>query len=144
MTARLSASERKVKRITRERDAARAEAAELARKLAETRKRSRFLARRQAGELTDALARSEERQQATAEILRIISGSVTDAKPVFDAILASILRLFHGFDASVWLVDGDHIAPVVHGGPTTPESLAVDLTKEPVDFGVVLRVMLAE
>jgi len=29
-------------------------------------------------------------------------------------------------------------------GPTTPESLAVDLTKEPVDFGVVLRVMLAE
>ncbi len=117
-----SVSERKVKRLTRERNAARAEAAELARKLVGTRKRSRVLARR-AVELTDGLYRSEERQQATAEILRIISGSRESAQPVFDAILASLLRLFDGFDASVWLVEKDHIVPVVHGGPTAPKSI---------------------
>jgi hypothetical protein len=37
-----------------------------------------------------------ERQTATAEILRVISGSVTDTKPVFDAIVQSCQRLFAG------------------------------------------------
>jgi GAF domain-containing protein/CheY-like chemotaxis protein/tetratricopeptide (TPR) repeat protein len=37
-----------------------------------------------------------ERQTATAEILRVISGSVTDTKPVFDAIVHSCQRLFAG------------------------------------------------
>ena len=37
-----------------------------------------------------------ERQTATAEILRVISGSVTDTQPVFDAIVASCQRLFAG------------------------------------------------
>ncbi|MCW5661636.1 MAG: GAF domain-containing protein [Burkholderiaceae bacterium] len=37
-----------------------------------------------------------ERQTATAEILRVISGSVTDTQPVFDAIVGSCRRLFGG------------------------------------------------
>ncbi|MFO1303894.1 MAG: GAF domain-containing protein [Burkholderiales bacterium] len=37
-----------------------------------------------------------ERQTATAEILRVISNSVTDTKPVFDAIVESCQRLFAG------------------------------------------------
>ena len=37
-----------------------------------------------------------ERQTATAEILRVISGSVTDTQPVFDAIVESCQRLFAG------------------------------------------------
>jgi GAF domain-containing protein len=41
-------------------------------------------------ELSEAL----ERQTATAEILASISGSVTDAKPVFDAIVRNLQRLF--------------------------------------------------
>ena len=57
-------------------------------------------------------------QTATGEVLRIVSGSVADAKPVFDSILASVLRLFEGFDASLWLVRGDQLVPVVFGGPT--------------------------
>jgi GAF domain-containing protein/DNA-binding response OmpR family regulator len=37
-----------------------------------------------------------EQQTATAEILRVISGSVTDTQPVFDAIVQSCQRLFSG------------------------------------------------
>ncbi len=37
-----------------------------------------------------------EQQTATAEILRVISGSVTDTQPVFDAIVRSCQRLFSG------------------------------------------------
>ena len=41
-------------------------------------------------ELSEAL----QRQTATADILRVISGSITDAQPVFDAIVQSGHRLF--------------------------------------------------
>ena len=37
-----------------------------------------------------------DQQTATAEILRVISGSLTDTQPVFDAIANSCLRLFQG------------------------------------------------
>src|SRR5208282_6248216 len=43
-------------------------------------------------ELLEAL----ERQQASAEILRVISASPTDVKPVFDAIALTATRLFRG------------------------------------------------
>ena len=43
-----------------------------------------------ARELTNAL----EQQRATGEILAAISGSITDAKPVFDTIVRNMLHLF--------------------------------------------------
>jgi signal transduction histidine kinase/putative methionine-R-sulfoxide reductase with GAF domain len=48
---------------------------------------------RKVDERTAELQQSLERQTATAEILRVISGSPTDTQPVFDAILQSATKL---------------------------------------------------
>ncbi|MFO1313104.1 MAG: GAF domain-containing protein [Burkholderiales bacterium] len=52
-----------------------------------------------------------EQQTATAEVLQVISGSVADAKPVFEKILDSCERLFSADELGVFLVspDGNHI-----------------------------------
>ena len=70
--------------------------------------------------LTEALkdkAEALEQQTATAEILRVISSSPTDEKPVFDAIARSSVRLCGAFDVSIFRVDGDRLAFVAHHGP---------------------------
>ena len=46
-----------------------------------------------------------EQQQATGEILRVISSSVADTKPVFEKILESCRHLFGGDELDVLLVD---------------------------------------
>ena len=69
-------------------------------------------------ELTEAL----EQQTATAEILRVISRSQTDAQPVFDAIARSAMRLCEGTYCNVTRFDGELLHQVaVHN--FTPEAL---------------------
>jgi GAF domain-containing protein/DNA-binding response OmpR family regulator len=46
-----------------------------------------------------------ERQNASAEILNVISGSVADAQPVFDKILESCRHLFGSDETAVLLID---------------------------------------
>jgi two-component system NtrC family sensor kinase len=50
-----------------------------------------------------------ERENATGEILASISGSITDAKPVFDAIVRTVSRLFGTRFAIITLLRGDMI-----------------------------------
>ena len=70
--------------------------------------------RQRTADLTEAL----ERQTATAEILASISGSITDARPVFEAILDNLLRLFGTRFALVLLVrDGMLEIGGIKGGP---------------------------
>jgi GAF domain-containing protein/anti-sigma regulatory factor (Ser/Thr protein kinase) len=52
---------------------------------------------------------SLERQTATAEILRVISGSPTDTQPVFDAIVQSGMKLFSGAGVGIGIVNGDEV-----------------------------------
>jgi GAF domain-containing protein len=89
-----------------------------------------------------------ERQKATAEVLRIISASVGDVKPVFDAILANATRLCEAKFGTLYLYDGRtfsaaaaHNAPAAYvkfrmGGPIQPgPGTALDRvvrTKRPV------------
>jgi PAS domain S-box-containing protein len=72
--------------------------------------------RRARDEATEAL----ERQTATAEILKVISGSPTDVQPVFDAIAKSAMQLVGGLSGAVTRVVGDalHLAALT----TTTES----------------------
>jgi hypothetical protein len=51
-------------------------------------------------DLTQAL----EQQTATAEVLRVIGSSPTDAQPVFEAIVSSARRLLSGFGGAVYRV----------------------------------------
>jgi GAF domain-containing protein len=64
------------------------------------------------------LAESLEQQTATSEILASISGSLTDTKPVFDAIVRNLLRLFGtGFAVVQLLKDRTIYMPAVDGTP---------------------------
>src|SRR5262252_8709935 len=63
--------------------------------------------------LTEAL----EQQTATAEILRIISSSPSDIKPVLDAVARSAMRLCESYDAMILLREGEELHFAVHHGP---------------------------
>ena len=57
-----------------------------------------------------------ERQTATANVLKVISRSVSDATPVFETILESCQRLFGLEAVAVYLVEGDMVRGVAHRG----------------------------
>jgi GAF domain-containing protein len=68
--------------------------------------------------LLNELRESLQQQTATGEILTSISGSMTDAKPVFDAIVRNLLRLLGTRYAVVNLLqDGIIHLPAVDGEP---------------------------
>ena len=62
--------------------------------------------------LFDETREALEQQTATAEILRVISGSVTDTQPVFDAIVQSCRRLFGGKAVALAMPRGSMIESV--------------------------------
>ena len=65
-------------------------------------------------------ARLRDRQNASAEILRTIAASPSDARPVFAAIASSSKRLLGGFSATVLQFIGDELHLVAFT-PTSPE-----------------------
>jgi GAF domain-containing protein/anti-sigma regulatory factor (Ser/Thr protein kinase) len=57
-----------------------------------------------------------EQQTATAEVLRVISGSVADTAPVFEKILDSCAHLFATEELGILLVDGDLVRMAAYRG----------------------------
>jgi PAS domain S-box-containing protein len=71
--------------------------------------------------LTRELKEANERQTATADILKVIASSPSDVQPVFEAIAVSANRLMSGFSGAVFrFIDG--IAHLAAFTPTTPEA----------------------
>jgi GAF domain-containing protein/CheY-like chemotaxis protein/anti-sigma regulatory factor (Ser/Thr protein kinase) len=57
-----------------------------------------------------------DRQTATAEILKVISTSPTDVRPVLDAIAVNAATLCEANDVIILRVEGDTILPMAHHG----------------------------
>src|SRR5262245_824474 len=85
---------------------------------------------------TGELSESLEQQTATAEILTVISNSLSDTQPVFDAIVESGLKLFPGATVIVALAYGDKVdvaavaAPDPSGVEAIRRRLPIPLTRE--------------
>src|SRR5215470_8771026 len=75
-----------------------------------------------------------EQQTATAEILRVISSSPTDIKPVLDAVARSAMRLCESYDAMIMLREGEELHFPVHLGPIRQ---SVQLTGRAISRGWV-------
>src|SRR5262245_16187118 len=84
---------------------------DLERQLAEAQQREADALRREA-EASKREAEAQEQQAATAEILRVISSSPTDVQPVFDAIVASAVRLCSALWGTLYRRYGDMVDSV--------------------------------
>ncbi|MEO8537762.1 MAG: GAF domain-containing protein, partial [Betaproteobacteria bacterium] len=82
-------------------------------------------------ETRDAL----EQQTATAEILRVISGSVTDTQPVFDAIVDSCQRLLGGKAVALAMPVGDMIQTVAFASDGADSGKGGAMKPWPLDRG---------
>ncbi len=95
-------------------------------------------------ERTRELTETLEQQTATAEILGVISNSLNDTQPVFDAIVASGLKLFPGSTVLVALADGDQVkagavaAPDAAGIEAVRRRLPLPLTREYITSTAIL------
>jgi GAF domain-containing protein len=77
--------------------------------------------RQRTGDLSEAL----DQQTATSEVLDVISNSLTDTQPVFDAIVRSGLRLFSDAAVMVMLPQGDQtvLGAIADEDPKRSEAL---------------------
>jgi signal transduction histidine kinase len=74
---------------------------------------------------TDDLSEALEQQTATGEILSVISNSISETQPVFNAIVEGALKLFSNAAIMVALPDGDKLKAVAVGASDPEEAEAI-------------------
>jgi len=99
---------------------------------------------------TRELSESLEQQTATAEILTVISNSLNDTQPVFDAIVESGLKLFPGATVILALADGDKVdaaavaAPDPAGIEAVRRRLPIPRTREYMHSAAILDARIVD
>jgi class 3 adenylate cyclase/putative methionine-R-sulfoxide reductase with GAF domain len=83
-----------------------------------------------------------EQLSAASEVLKIISSSPGDLRPVFDTLAENAARLCHGFDVYVQLREGNLVRYVAHYGGIIPTSPAVGGTRPLTRNLIIGRAML--
>jgi signal transduction histidine kinase len=78
-------------------------------------------------ERTHELKNSLDQQTAISEILRVISSSPTDVRPVLDAIAERAVQLCDASAASIYLTEGDKLRQVVSQGLLAEQVSHVDM-----------------
>ena len=66
---------------------------------------------------TTDLSESLEQQTATSEVLRVISSSPTNVRPVLDTIVRTAVSLCNSYDAVILLREVEHLRIAAHHGP---------------------------
>jgi two-component system, NtrC family, sensor kinase len=98
---------------------------------------------RELAEAQRHLAEALEQQTATTEILASLSSLANDAKPVFDAIVCNVLRLFRTEFTAVFLLRGEMLELAALKGNPEFEQHFVSAFPQPVNYatltGQVLR-----
>ncbi len=87
-------------------------------------------------QLRTELAIARDRQSVSAEILRTIAASPSNARPVFAAIASSSKRLLGGFSATVLQFIGDelHLVAFTPTSPEADEGLKASFPRRIADF----------
>jgi transcriptional regulator with GAF, ATPase, and Fis domain len=83
-----------------------------------------------------------EQLAAASEVLKIISSSPSDLRPLFDALAENAARLCHGFDVYIQLREGNLVRYVAHYGSVIPTSPPVGGTRPLTRDLVIGRAML--
>jgi hypothetical protein len=82
--------------------------------------------RQRTSELTESL----EQQTATSEVLQVISSSLGDLKPVFEAMLQNAIQICAGRFGILWLYEeGDFRCAALHNAPA---AFAEQFQRQPV------------
>ena len=81
-------------------------------------------------DLKKKLAEALEQQTATSEVLRVISSSPGDLKPVFETMLANATRLCEGESASLVLREGGDLRFVARYN--APAALVEQMERDPI------------
>jgi signal transduction histidine kinase/putative methionine-R-sulfoxide reductase with GAF domain len=89
-------------------------------------------------DLEKRLAEAQEQQTATAEILRVMSQSLSDLPSILTSVAESACRLCGAYDAIVHQLDGDVLRIVAHHGPIPVSRLTIPATRGTVGGRAVL------
>jgi hypothetical protein len=100
----------------------------------------------QVSELTRELVEAREQQTATSQILRVISTSPADARPVFETIVRNAVSLCGSLFANVFRYDGElvHWAASHNVGPSYVEMLRAKYPMRPDLSQISGRVLLSK